>query len=65
MSETPGRKQMTSVRLEPDLLAAMRARAADDGTDITTIIRTALLEYMGECPTCHQPVTRTIREGQP
>jgi hypothetical protein len=45
---------MTSFRMPPDLLAALRKRAEDSGESLSETMRRAALTLLGTCPTCGQ-----------
>lgn len=51
--------EMTSVRMSPDLLAALREHASQAGESLSDVMRRAALEMLGTCPTCGQ------RRGKP
>lgn len=54
MSETTS-KDMVSVRMPADLLAAMRRLADDRGESLSDVLRRASLLVLGICPTCERP----------
>lgn len=49
-------KEMTSFRLDGDVVAALRKHAEERGETLTETLRRAALMILGKCPTCGQAV---------
>ncbi len=49
-----GEKEMFSVRMPPELGAALRAHAEETGESMSDVIRRAALLALGRCPTCER-----------
>jgi Ribbon-helix-helix protein, copG family len=49
-------KEMTSVRLDAEILAALRKLAEERGESLSDILRRAALLVLGYCPTCQRKV---------
>ena len=47
-------KVMTSFRLSPDLVEALRKHAEENGESLSDVLRRAALLVLGICPTCGQ-----------
>ena len=49
-------KEMTSFRMEPELVAALRALATERGETLSEVMRKGALLVLGYCPTCHRKI---------
>lgn len=54
-------KEMASVRLPADIVAALRKLGGENGETMSDLIRRGTLMVLGFCPTCGQPAP----EGKP
>jgi hypothetical protein len=45
-------KEMISVRMPAELMAAVKQRAEDEGGTFSDVIRDGALMILGHCPTC-------------
>lgn len=52
-------KQTVSLRLDEEIADALHNAAEDQGVTMTSLIRKALLDYLGTCPTCGQEIPKT------
>jgi ribbon-helix-helix CopG family protein len=47
-------REMTSFRLEPEIVAALRKHAEERGESLSDVLRRAALLVLGYCPTCQR-----------